>query len=266
MKKKEKKKKTVKTTELPIEVLTFGFSQVELNQYTEQEFIMIAADRQEKERADARNALEEYVYELRGKLSSDEDLALFLLENDRSELITQLDNMENWLYEEGEDCTRQVYQDKLQVLKAKGEPIQMRKIEYELRPTIVESFQQSLQLGMKAMEQLRNNNEKYAHLSQDDRRKVEQAVNTSYQWLEQARQNLANVPKHHTPPITVAQIRQEKANYENTVNPILTKAPPKAPSPPREEAKNQQQKQNSEQQKSEEEINHDNAQEKMDCS
>lgn len=40
--KKEKKKKVVKTVELPIESLTFGFSQVELNQYTEQEFKMIA--------------------------------------------------------------------------------------------------------------------------------------------------------------------------------------------------------------------------------
>lgn len=40
--KEKKKKQVVKSVELPIESLTFGFSQVELNQYTEQEFKMIA--------------------------------------------------------------------------------------------------------------------------------------------------------------------------------------------------------------------------------
>lgn len=116
---------------------------------------MIAADRQEKERADARNALEEYVYELRGKLSSDEDLAQFIPENERDHLVLQLEDMENWLYEEGEDCNRQIYQDKLSELKSKGEPIQSRKIEFDLRPTVIEDFARSLQLGMKALEQMR---------------------------------------------------------------------------------------------------------------
>jgi heat shock protein len=78
---------------------------------------MVASDRQEKERIDARNALEEYVYELRGKLSSEEELAMFVNENDRNALCRQLDNMENWLYEEGEDCNRQIYVDKLSSLK-----------------------------------------------------------------------------------------------------------------------------------------------------
>lgn len=78
---------------------------------------MIANDRQEKERADARNALEEYVYELRNKLCSEDDLATFVAENDRSALCNQLDGMETWLYEEGEDCNRQVYADKLTSLQ-----------------------------------------------------------------------------------------------------------------------------------------------------
>lgn len=31
--------------------------------------------------------------------------------------VKQLDDMESWLYEEGEDCTRQVYVDRLSELK-----------------------------------------------------------------------------------------------------------------------------------------------------
>lgn len=80
---------------------------------------MIANDKQEKERADARNALEEYVYELRGKLGAEEELGMYVTEADRTELLQKLDSMENWLYEEGEDCNRQVYVDQLATLKVR---------------------------------------------------------------------------------------------------------------------------------------------------
>lgn len=69
---------------------------------------MQAQDRQEKERADARNALEEYVYELRGKLSEGETLHEFVADDQRSKLVNQLDNVEQWLYDEGEEQNRQV--------------------------------------------------------------------------------------------------------------------------------------------------------------
>lgn len=69
---------------------------------------MQAQDRQEKERADARNALEEYVYELRGKLSEGEVLHDFVAEDQRNKLVNTLDALEQWLYDEGEDQNRQV--------------------------------------------------------------------------------------------------------------------------------------------------------------
>nr|CAI5825830.1 unnamed protein product [Callosobruchus analis] len=153
--KDKKKKQTVKSIELPIESLTFGFSNVELNQFTEQEFKMIASDKQEKERADARNAFEEYVYELRNKISSEDELAPYILEKDRTSLVSRLDDMENWLYEEGEECNKQVYVDKLASLKEIGEPVNTRRYEHETRPGQVEEFARSLQLTMKALEQVK---------------------------------------------------------------------------------------------------------------
>ncbi|ERL85506.1 heat shock 70 kDa protein 4 isoform X1 [Dendroctonus ponderosae] len=237
---KEKKKRLVKSVELPIEALTFGFSNVELNKFTEQEFKMIASDKQEKERADSRNALEEYVYELRGKMQSEDDLGLYILQSDRDTIVRQLDDMETWLYEDGEDCNKQVYIDKLAELKSKGEPVQQRKIECELRPAIVEDFARSLQLCVKALELIRNNDPRYSHLTDEEVSKVDQAFQGSYQWLEQTRSKLGAAPKHLPPPITIAQIRQEKCNFDNTVNSILNKPPPKAPSPPKEEKANAQ--------------------------
>ncbi|KAJ8911458.1 hypothetical protein NQ315_013562, partial [Exocentrus adspersus] len=249
--KEKKKKQSVKSVELPIQSITNGFSQVELNQFTEQEFKMIASDKQEKERADARNAFEEYVYELRNKVSSEDELALYMLESNRDALVKQLDDMENWLYEDGEDCNKQVYIDKLAHLKSIGEPVQTRKVESELRPVVIEDFAKSLQLCGKELDLIRSNDAKYAHLTDEDVSKVDQAFKSSYQWLEQTRAKSSNAPKHLAPPITVAQIRQEKSNFENTVNSVLNKPPPKAPSPPKEDKNAGDQQKNSQEQSSE---------------
>ena len=78
---------------------------------------MIAEDKQEKERIDARNALEEYVYDLRAKLSEEDQLSTFITETDKESLCRTLDETENWLYEEGEDCQRQIYSERLTRLK-----------------------------------------------------------------------------------------------------------------------------------------------------
>lgn len=64
----DKKKKASKATELPLECITHGFSPVDLSNYTQQESKMIGNDQKETERIDAKNALEEFVYDMRNKL------------------------------------------------------------------------------------------------------------------------------------------------------------------------------------------------------
>lgn len=48
------------------------------------------------------------MYELRGKLSEGEVLHDFVADEQRSRLVGQLDSLEQWLYDEGEDQNRQV--------------------------------------------------------------------------------------------------------------------------------------------------------------
>ncbi|KAL4822847.1 hypothetical protein H8958_013227 [Nasalis larvatus] len=76
---------------------------------------MIMQDKLEKERNDAKNAVEEYVYEMRDKLSGEYEK--FVSEDDRNSFTLKLEDTENWLYEDGEDQPKQVYVDKLAELK-----------------------------------------------------------------------------------------------------------------------------------------------------
>ncbi|XP_030032471.1 97 kDa heat shock protein isoform X2 [Manduca sexta] len=232
-KSKDKSKKViVKTIELPIDAQTHGFSQQELNSYMEQEGKMQAQDRQEKERADARNALEEYVYELRGKLCAGAALHDFVPDEQRARLVAHLDQLEQWLYDEGEDQNRQVYSDKLTELKTEGEPIKQRRLEYELRPGALDDFALAIQLTNKAIDLYKAGDAKYSHLGEADIQKVVETSKNALNWLESARQALAHAPRHLPPPHTTHQIRQERQNFESIVNPILNKPKPKEKTPP----------------------------------
>ncbi|XP_075214215.1 heat shock protein 70Cb isoform X2 [Lycorma delicatula] len=235
--KKEAKKagKKITVTELPIEAFTHGYSQVELNNYIEQECKMIASDRQEKERVDTRNALEEYIYELRGELSTEPctelsgrpALCQFVKEPDHKSLIQQLDQLENWLYEDGDNCNRQTYAEKLAALKNVGEPIKMRQQEFEQRPTAFNELAQSIQQAQTVVEQYKAGSKFYSHLADSDIAKVQQSVDLALKWLEDKRQELAACPLTENPPVVAAQIRQEKINFDQTVSPLINKPKPK---------------------------------------
>nr|AKP54258.1 heat shock protein 4L [Liposcelis bostrychophila] len=226
-KKEKKKKQLVKNVDLSIESETHGLSQLQLNSYYEFEGKMMANDKQEKERVDARNALEEYVYDLRGKLTDDSQLANYVTDQDREGLSSQLNDMENWLYEEGEDCQRQVYNDKLDQLKKLGEPIKNRKIEADIRPTVFEDLARSIQQSYKIIDQYRNKDERYNHIPEEDILKAQQETERVGKWLDEKRAKAQSTPKYENPPVTVAQIRQEKQNFENIVAPIFNKPKPK---------------------------------------
>lgn len=67
---------------------------------------------------DCKNAVEEYVYDLRSRLA--EELSEFEREDVKASVNGQLDDTENWLYEDGEECQKNVYVDKLAELKVRA--------------------------------------------------------------------------------------------------------------------------------------------------
>ncbi|XP_032675672.1 heat shock protein 105 kDa isoform X2 [Odontomachus brunneus] len=234
---KGKKKIPVRTVELPIEANVCGLSLRDLDAAMEKEGKMIAEDRQEKERVDVRNALEEYVYDLRSKLSEEDQLATFITEADKEALCRILDDTEIWLYEEGEDCQRQVYSERLMRLKSQGEPIKERRLEFEGRSQALEELGGALQLAKKSLDHIKASNprdDKYSHLTEEEVKKVEKAVHEKWTWLEEKRILLASTLRTQQPPVTVAQIRAEKQALDSVVLPIINKPKPKA-EPPKEE-------------------------------
>jgi heat shock protein len=235
---KKKKKVQLKSKELSVDSLTFGLSRAELDEKIMSETHMISRDRNEKDRLDNRNALEEYVYDLREKLDS--DLNSFVEDSERQSLSQILSHLENWLYEDGSDEKKEVYMQKLQELRSKGEPIKERRIESEERPRAMQEVEIGLQLARKIVDLYYAKDTKYDHIPEADMAKVKQTIQESEAWLANCRQQFNQNFKPHMPvPIKSKDIREQRKLLESKITPIINKPKPKV-EPPKEDSNKEQ--------------------------
>ncbi|KAM3870793.1 heat shock 70 kDa protein 4L [Diretmus argenteus] len=216
----------VKSIDLPIMAKTIRqLDRDILNDLVEYEGQMIVQDKLEKERIDAKNAVEEYVYDLRDKLCGIYEK--YITEEDSSRLTLMLEDTENWLYEEGEDQPKQVYVDKLDALKRFGQPIQERHREQEDRPRAFEELGKKLQLYMKAVDSYKQKDERYLHLNAEDMSTVEKSVNESMGWMNSKMNAQSKLAITQDPVVKVADIIAKIQELEDVCNPVINRPKPK---------------------------------------
>ncbi|XP_070236566.1 heat shock protein 105 kDa isoform X2 [Bos mutus] len=233
----KKPKIKVVNVELPIEAnLVWQLGKDLLNMYIETEGKMIMQDKLEKERNDAKNAVEEYVYEFRDKLCGPYEK--FICEQDHQKFLRLLTETENWLYEEGEDQAKQAYVDKLEELMKIGTPIKVRFQEAEERPKIFEELGQRLQHYAKIAADFRNNDEKYNHIDESEMKKVEKSVNEVMEWMNNVMIAQAKKSLDQDPVVCAQEIRAKIKELNNNCEPVVTQPKPKIESPKLERTPN----------------------------
>ncbi|KAK6741049.1 hypothetical protein RB195_009106 [Necator americanus] len=206
----------------------------DIDKYTDIELKMQAADLHEKMKADAKNAVEEYVYEMREKLS--DSLADFVTEKDAEALRAELSAVEEWLYDEGEDAEKPVYEQRLGELKKLGDPIVERYREAEARKPAFDAFDRSIIRVRKAYEDYVAGGEAHAHIDSADMEKVINAIEEKKRWLDDARHRQERRSKTEPPVVFANEIAQKQQAFEAIVMPILNKKKP-APPPQKKESK-----------------------------
>uniref|UniRef100_A0A8C3KLG2 Heat shock 70 kDa protein 4L n=1 Tax=Calidris pygmaea TaxID=425635 RepID=A0A8C3KLG2_9CHAR len=225
-----KAKAKVKSIDLPIQASLYRqLGQDLINCYIENEGKMMMQDKLEKERNDAKNAVEEYVYDFRDKLCG--VFEKFITEEDSNKLTLMLEDTENWLYEDGEDQPKQVYMDKLQELRKFGQPIQERYMEHEERPKVLNELGKKIQLLMKAVEAYKNKDEKYDHLDPAEMEKVEKYINEAMNWLNSKMNAQNKLSLTQDPVVKVAEILTKSKELDSFCNPIIYKPKPKIEPP-----------------------------------
>ncbi|XP_055965215.1 heat shock protein 105 kDa isoform X1 [Sorex fumeus] len=233
----KKAKIKVVNVELPIEAnLVWQLGKDLLNMYIETEGKMIMQDKLEKERNDAKNAVEEYVYEFRDKLCGPYEK--YICEQEHQNFLKLLTDTENWLYEEGEDQAKQAYVDKLDELMKIGTPIKVRYQEAEERPKMFEELGQRLQHYAKIAADFRNKDEKYNHIDESEMKKVDKCVNEVMEWMNNVMNAQAKKSLDSDPVVRAQEIKAKIKELNNTCEPVVTQPKPKIESPKLERTPN----------------------------
>jgi len=226
-----KKKTVTKNVELPVVSKSVGaLSRESLETLAAIEASLTNQDTTEADRLNAKNAVEEYIYDIRDKVCG--ELEDYIKEADKEEYSAMLTKLEDWLYDDGEDCEKSVYKTKLDELQKVGEPCKKRKYEAENRQSAIEGFGLSLQLSRKMVDMFANGDEKYNHLDKEEVAKVQKAIDENAAWMDKHLSTLAKQKKWEEPSVLISQIQSQKSAFESTCKPIMSKPKPKVEPPP----------------------------------
>lgn len=218
-----KKKRVVKKKEVPFITSSSSLDKATLELLKEQENQMYAADKLVMDTEERKNALEEYVYDMRSKL--DDRFAVFVQASEKEKLLAGLQEAEDWLYsDEGEDATKSAYVERLDALKVIGDPIAFRYKETDERTKAIAQLRETLNTYMS---QATSGEEKYAHIEEKDKQSVVERVATIQKWLEDQIVRQSERPKNVDPILTSAEIGKKRDEIIYFAVPILTRPKPK---------------------------------------
>eukprot|EP00698_Gefionella_okellyi_P003496 TRINITY_DN132_c1_g1_i3.p2 TRINITY_DN132_c1_g1~~TRINITY_DN132_c1_g1_i3.p2 ORF type:complete len:529 (+),score=126.88 TRINITY_DN132_c1_g1_i3:164-1588(+) len=222
--------KKVKVRRVDINVVTRatgGRTRDEIKHMTEEERAMELRDQEVAATADAKNAVESYVYDMRNKLTS--NLQAFIAADDRTKFSALMDQTESWLYDEGDDTTKDVYMAKLQSLKAFGNPVERRFQEDQGRASAVQSLESCLNINRSLVQ---SPDEKYSHIESSEREKLNSDIEAAGVWVREQMAKQSAAPKFADPTLTVAEINSKRDQLDAAVKKVMNKPKPAPVVPP----------------------------------
>ncbi|KAI3463346.1 hypothetical protein Pfo_020009 [Paulownia fortunei] len=224
----EAPKKKVTKTSVPVsEVVYGGLSATDVQKAVEKEFEMALQDRVMEETKDKKNAVEAYVYEMRNKLH--DKYHEFVTDSEREQFIARLQEVEDWLYEDGEDETKGVYIAKLEELKKQGDPVEARYKEHTERGSVIDQLIYCINSYREAA---MSNDPKFDHIDLAEKQKVLNECVEAEAWLREKKQHQDRLPKHATPVLLSADVRKKAEALDRFCRPIMMKPKPAKPATP----------------------------------
>ncbi|KAI3948563.1 hypothetical protein MKW92_035247 [Papaver armeniacum] len=212
---------------LMLRVGLWGMLPLDVQKATEKEFEMALQDRVMEETKDKKNAVEAYVYDMRNKLN--DKYHGFVTEQEKEELISKLQTVEDWLYEDGEDETKGVYVAKLEELKKQGDPIEERYKESTERGPVIDQLTYCFNSFKEAA---MSNDAKFEHIDLAEKEKVIKECVEAEAWLREKQQQQDSLPKHANPVLLSADVKRKAEALDRFCRPVMTKPKPAAPKPP----------------------------------
>jgi len=204
-----------------------GLSKTAINLAIEEEGKMRAQDRLAVETAEAKNAVESYVLDMRKKIADDKEYGQYATETEKEDFSRVSYQIEDWLYDEGDDVSKGVYNQKLAELKKYADPVVNRKIEDRLRTTNAAQLRDAINHYRTEL-----TNAKYDHIEAEEKAKIAAECNRVEQNLQELLNKQQALPKTSNPIFHASELITKKKELEKLANPILSKPKPAPPPPP----------------------------------
>ncbi|KAG0001282.1 adenyl-nucleotide exchange factor sse1 [Entomortierella chlamydospora] len=218
-----KVKKHQKKCDLPVVSATSSLDRSIVNELREKEMEMIASDKLVVDTEMAKNSLEEYIYDTRSKVNGGA-YKDYINPADKDKFVQDLDNAENWLYEDGDEATKSVYTAKLNELQVVGDPVIQRYRESEARPAAARELREAIN---QLMSQATSTEDKYAHIPEAEKNSIVEKCSKAQTWIENKEERQTMLKKYEVPAFTSAEVRKYRDDIVYFATPILNKPKPK---------------------------------------
>ena len=211
-----------------------GMTDTEMMEAQEHEGNMSHADKRVAETSEAMNELESFVYAMRDQLATRYEK--FATDADREKNGAKLTAVEDWLYEDGADCEKATYVEKLAELKGDVAAIIGREREADERPEAFKALEAAI---AKFGEFVASTAEEYAHIDKEQKDKVAAEVEAATAFLAEKKAAADALVPTEEPPFKAADVAAKATALTGTCNPILRtpKPLPKVEPVPEPEAK-----------------------------
>ncbi|GFZ03227.1 heat shock protein 70 (Hsp 70) family protein [Actinidia rufa] len=193
-----KKGKAMKRLDIPVtEYVYGGMTKAELSLAQEKELQLVQQDIKVEQTKDKKNMLESYVYDTRSKLLN--SYRSFATESEKEGISRNLQQTEEWLYDDGDDESENVYIDKLEDLKKLVDPIENRYKDEEARAEATRGLLNCIVEHRMAL----------GSLPASERDAVTSECNKAEQWLREKTQQQDSLPKNADPILWSSEIKRK---------------------------------------------------------
>jgi len=180
---------------------------------------------EDKERNDvARNDFESLVYAVRSWLREDENEA-YVAGEEREEKVEYLNEMEEWLYDDGAEANFTVLEGKTKDLTKSYEQYTNRKTLHENLDAIVETTRNSIQRVNEKVAALQID-EKKAHIADEEWQDILDTASDVSKWLDEAVEKQSTQAKHEEPTFDEAEMNKKVNKLTKLFQKVSKKRPP----------------------------------------
>ncbi|KAH9609096.1 hypothetical protein KSS87_004462 [Heliosperma pusillum] len=191
-------------------------------------------DADRRRTAELKNNLEGYIYSTREKIESSGEIEQILTNEEKQSFTAKLEEVQDWLYMDGEDASAGEFEERLNMLKSIGDPIFFRLDELTARPEAVELARRFSDVS----ETVRGWETNKSWIPRERIDEVLSQADKLRKWLDEKQAEQDKTPASSVPVFSSEEVYEKMADLQSKVASVnkIPKPKPKVEKPVKKEA------------------------------